>query len=310
MIAADALITLAAKNPLDHVLPHPTVVGENGFWYWSNITTNLIISGIIVVAGMMLAAKHIATGDRATGATAFLPTNRFAHTIEVVLVYIREQVVRPLLGDRTEGFMPLLWTLFFFILTTNLLGLVPLLDINLLLNPGSHYAWVGGTATQHIWVTGVLALISFIVINIAGLRQLGVGGYCHHLTGGAPVFVWPILVPVEILGTFVKPFALAVRLFANMTAGHTLVATLFGFVGMSLAGLGLLIGSPVAAIAIVAAVAIYFLEIFVGFLQAFVFMFLTTVFISQLQHHDHDHEHGHEHETHDGPQGATLAGAA
>jgi len=195
--------------------------------------------------------------------------------------------------------MPFLWTIFFFILINNLLGLVPLLDFQNLvagqLAPemiAQHKAFVGGTATQSIYVTGALSLIAGLMINWSGLRELGVAGYLKHLTAGAPIFVWPIIIPIEILGTFIKPVALAIRLFANMTAGHILVAVLLGFAAGGFEKLGF-IGLPVGIISSAAVVAIYFLELFVAFLQAFVFMFLTTVFISLLAHHD-DHETAHD----------------
>jgi F-type H+-transporting ATPase subunit a len=120
------------------------------------------------------------------------------------------------------------------------------------------------------------------------------------------VYLWPLMIPIEIVGTIIKPVALALRLFANMTAGHILVAVLFMFavqgIGMLVAGGvgGVVMGGAISIMSIVAAIAIYFLELFVAFLQAFVFMFLTAVFISQLSHHDehehhdeHDHEHAH-----------------
>ncbi|MEL7474179.1 MAG: F0F1 ATP synthase subunit A, partial [Planctomycetota bacterium] len=137
-----------------------------------------------------------------------------------------------------------------------------------------------------------------------------------QLTGGAPKFIWPLMIPVEILGTFIKPVALAIRLFANMTAGHILMATLFMFVGLAFAAidaiggvLGVGLGVTVIIMSVIGAFAVYMLEIFVAFLQAFVFMFLTTVFIAQLSHHgDHEHEHAHDDDhAHDGsPQLATA----
>jgi len=160
---------------------------------------------------------------------------------------------------------------------------------------GPRPAPAGGTATQNIAVTGALALVSFVVINVSGIAQLGIGGYLKHLTGGAPWYIWPILVPVEALGIFVKPIALAIRLFANMTAGHILVAVLLGFIADGFTSDNPVIGFPVGVISSLGVIAIYFLELFIAFLQAFVFMFLTTVFISMLEHHgDHDHKTAHE----------------
>lgn len=289
------LFMIAAANPVEHVLNHPTPLG----WGWSMHANTLILAGLLTVLVMWWAAGHIKTGDASKGAEAYVTKNPFAHMLEVICVYLREQTCRPLLGERTDRFMPFLWTVFFFILFNNVLGLVPLLDVQHLASAelkANHTAWIGGTATSNIYVTGLLAFISAMVINIAGVRELGLGGYLKHLTAGTPAYLWPLMVPIEIVGTVIKPVALALRLFANMTAGHILVATLFMFAGMG-AKLGGL-GYGITLVSGVAAVGVYFLELFVALLQAFVFMFLTAVFIAQLSHHgEHEHhgEHGHEH---------------
>lgn len=294
-----SMLTLAADNPVDHVVNHAFITNPDGWWLWSAHVGNLVLAGLILLIAGPAVARRIGTGPESEGNERYLTKGRFAQMVEVICVYLRDKTVRPLLHERTDRFMPFLWTVFFFILVNNLLGLIPIMDVLHLVNDdwkAHHVSPLGGTATSNIAVTGVLAFISFVIINAAGIRELGLGGYLKHLTGGAPIFIWPILVPVEILGTFIKPIALAIRLFANMTAGHVLMATLFMFVGMSLrAGLG--VGVPVTLVSCIAAIAIMFLELFVAFLQAFVFMFLTTVFISQLAHHG-DHSHDHEHVGH------------
>jgi len=182
-------------------------------------------------------------------------------------------------------------------------GLIPLMDLQHVL--GLHFPFLGGTATASITVTGALALVSFVVIQIHGFRELGVKGYLEHLCGGlvpGPIYLAPVVVivfVVEVAGQFIKPAALAIRLFANMVAGHTLMAVLLGFGAMAaskgLSGFGI---GGVTLISGVAAVAITFLELFVAFLQAFIFMFLTAVFISLMSHHDEEHdEHDHDHES-------------
>jgi len=296
-----ASVTLAAADPVAHVINHAAVKSEDGVWLWSAIQTNLIISALILLFAGLFVAKSVSTGEESKGHARWITNNPFAHMVEVMCDYLRESTIRPLLGNRTDRFAPFLWTLFFFILVNNLLGLVPLLDAWHIANPEdkeAHMAWVGGTATQSIWVTGALALVSGLVINAAGIKELGLGGYLKHLTAEAPIFVWPIIIPIEILGTFIKPIALAIRLFANMTAGHILVAVLIGFASTSgFFSDNLLLGIPVGIASTIAVVAIYFLEIFVAMLQAFVFMFLTTVFISLLEHHhgeEHEHEPAHE----------------
>lgn len=297
-------LVLAADNPVDHVVNHSWWVTEGGWWIWSAQQSTLVLAGILTVVIGLWLAKHVQTGPESQGHGRYVTRNPFAHMIEFIAEYLRTEIVRPMLGDRTNRFMPFLWTLFFFILVNNMLGLIPVLDLMYLLNAGAtgeatwkyeHRAPIGGTATQNLFVTAVLALFSMVVINAAGLKELGVKGYLQHLTAGSPVYVWPIMIPIEILGTFIKPVALALRLFANMTAGHTLLATLFMFVGMAMHA-PFILGAGITVASVLGAIAIYFLEIFVGFLQAFVFMFLTAVFISLLSHHHdaHEHdEHGH-----------------
>jgi len=294
------LITLAAADPSAHVWNHVFWQSENGLWLWSGNQGNLVLSAIILIFGMMWVAKHVSTGDVKTeGASAYVTKNRFAHMIEVICVYLREEVARPLLHDRTDKLMPFLWTIFFFILVNNLLGLVPIMDILQLIVPAwreGHMTPVGGTATQNIWVTGVLAVVAAIMFNAAAISRLGIKGYFGHMTGGAPIFVaWMIFI-LEFMGQIViKPVALAIRLFANMTAGHILLATLIGFVGV-VWNEAFVIKGPVTVVSFLGAFAIMILELFVAFLQAFIFMFLTAVFISLMDHHDeHGHEHGHDH---------------
>ncbi|HVU63149.1 MAG TPA: F0F1 ATP synthase subunit A [Phycisphaerales bacterium] len=313
---SDVMVLLASENPVDHVVNSAPqwgigkLFGMDNVWLWNAHVGTLLLAGIITVVLLWWAATKIRTGPEAEGSGRFVTSNPLAHAIEVILTYLRDDTARPLLGDRTDKFMPFLWTVFFFILINNLLGLVPVADTTHLIDhvTGGHLlsGLVGATATQNIFVTAALALIAALVINFAGIRELGVGGYLKHLTAGTPAPLWILMVPIEIMGTAVKPVALALRLFANMTAGHILVAVLFMF---AVQGLGmiaeatvgkLVLGGVVSGVSLVAAVAIYFLELFVAFLQAFVFMFLTTVFISQLSHHDehehhgeHDHEHAH-----------------
>ena len=133
------------------------------------------------------------------------------------------------------------------------------------------------------------------------------------MTGGAPWFMWIIMVPVEIIGTFVKPAALMLRLFANMTGGHIIVATLLGFVVGLMHGMSGITGHGMGLIPLIGTIAVYFLELLVCFIQAYIFTFLSALFLSQLVvHHGHD-DHGHEehgHEGHDHGHGETHAAAA
>lgn len=310
--------TLAAENPVDHVVnigyKVADLFGIHGVWVWSSHVGTLLLAGILTFIVLWWASGKIATGPESAGSERYVTRNPFAHAVEVICIYLRDQTAEPLLGHRTRSFMPLLWTVFFFILINNLLGLVPFTDVAHIADHfvAGHDAdgqpkhlftgLIGATATQNIFVTAALSLVAALVINLAGIRELGLGGYLHHLTAGTPWYLWPLMIPIEIIGTFIKPVALALRLFANMTAGHILVAVLFMFavqgIGMlASGGLGIVLGGGISLISVISAIAIYFLELFVAFLQAFVFMFLTTVFISQLSHHgEHEHHDGHDHE--------------
>lgn len=300
-----SLVSLAAGSPADHVYNHVFARNADGFWIWSGNQGNLILSAIILIVMGWWVSRQIETGPGSEGTDRYITKNRFAHMIEVICVYLREEVARPLLGDRTNRLMPFLWTIFFFILVNNLLGLVPFLDLlhvaDYLFFDGQrlvaqHATPIGGTATQNIWVTAVLAVTAGIFFNGVAIRHLGLVGYLKHMTAGAPFPASIIIFFLELLSQIViKPFALALRLFANMTAGHILLATLFSFAG-AVANSGFLLRGPVTVVSIVGGFGIMLLELFVAFMQAFVFMFLTTVFIALMDHHDHEHEHGHDHE--------------
>ncbi len=287
---------LAASDPASHVYNHVGYkIGD--WWFWSGNQGNLLLTGLIMIFGMRWVANRVATGAESQGNDRYVTKNKLAHMVEVMCVYLREEVARPLLHERTNRMMPFLWTIFFFILINNLLGLVPLLDFQhffarLAGDAEPHWAFFGGTATQNIWVTGIMAVVAGIFFNIAAIQRLGLGGYFKHMTAGAPFYVAPLIFVLEFFGQIVvKPAALAIRLFANMTAGHILLATLLSFSG-AVVGKGLFLQGPVTLISAVGSIALMFLELFVAFLQAFIFMFLTAVFISLMDHHD-DHAEAH-----------------
>jgi F-type H+-transporting ATPase subunit a len=194
----------------------------------------------------------------------------FAAGIEAMVLYIRQEVALKNLGPHGEKFAPFILTLFFFILFANLLGLIPF----------------GSTATGNISVTATLAIVTFLVIEAAGIRAQG-AGYLNTifywntelpLLMRVPMFV--IMTPIEIVGKLTKPFALAIRLFANMTAGHIVVLALIGLI---FAFNSYVIGLAPALMA----VAIMMLELFVAFLQAFIFSLLASVFIGQIREAHH-----------------------
>jgi len=301
------LLTLAAANPVDHVTDKP-LIG----WYVSNYTVMMILAGCLTAWVMISASKAIVTGDRST-IDGYRSQGLLANLVESVCLYLRNDVFKPVLEDQTDTYTPMLWTFFWFILICNLLGLVPLLDITAAFIPGAWWHGIGGTATQSIWVTGALAAVAFFYWNGIALAKDPIG-YLKHLTAGAPWFMWPIMVPVEIMGMFVKPVALALRLFANMTGGHIILAVLLSFIKALALDLGGA-GWGLAIIPLLGAVAINILEILVAFIQAYIFTFLTCLFLGQLVVHEHEHEEhdehegdeAHEHLPHATPQGVDQA---
>ena len=198
------------------------------------------------------------------------------NVLETMVMFIRDEVALPNMGPAGIRYIPYLLTTFFFILIMNLLGLIP----------------YGSTATGNIMVTAGLAGIAFLMIQLSAIRAQGLGHYLAHLTGGVHPILWPIMVPIEVLGLFTKPFALCIRLFANMTGGHIVI--------LSLLGLIFLFRSAFVGIGSVAfTVAIMLLEIMVAFIQAYVFTMLTSLFMGlgiQAGHseaHAADGEHHH-----------------
>jgi F-type H+-transporting ATPase subunit a len=184
---------------------------------------------------------------------------------EALIVYVRDEIVYTNIG-REDGrpYVPFIATLFFFILFMNLLGLVP----------------YGATATSNLAVTGVLALFSLIVIEASGVIANGPVKYVRSLMPqGVPIFLAPVMVPIEIIGHFAKPFALMIRLFANMTAGHVVILSMLGLIFLLQSWL-------VVPISIAFALFIFMLEILIAFIQAYIFATLTSVFI-QLTRHPH-----------------------
>jgi F-type H+-transporting ATPase subunit a len=198
------------------------------------------------------------------------PPRGFANGIEAVVLYLRNEIILPNVGHHGDRYVPFILTLFFFILFANLLGLVP----------------YGSTATGNISVTAMLAIVTFIVVELAGMRALGrryigtIVFWPHDMPLAMKLPMTFIMTPVELLGKFTKPFALAIRLFANMTAGHVIVLALIGMI--------FTFGSYIVApIPFLMAVAIMLLELFVAFLQAFIFALLSSVFIGQIREAAH-----------------------
>jgi len=188
-----------------------------------------------------------------------------SNIVEIIVLFVRDEIVKPTIGKGYEKFLPYLLTVFFFILLSNFFGLIP-------------YAV---TVTGNIAVTAALAGISFIAIQIGGIRSHGMWGYFRGLIpSGMPPWILIIIIPLEILGLFTKPFALCIRLFANMIAGHVVILSLLGLIFI-------LHTAFVAPVSIAFVIFIYLLELLVALIQAYIFTILTSLFIGMAVHQEH-----------------------
>ena len=231
-----------------------------------NVVQMLLALTLLVIILIRVARKY-GTGQGITSAPKGMQ-----NTMETIVNFVNDEVAKPNLGAKSKKYLPYLLTVFLFILINNIVGLIP------------------GTAnvTGNIAFTFVLSIISFVVILFSSNKH-----YWMHIINppGVPGWVKVILVPVEILGIFTKPFALMIRLFANMVAGHILIICLISLIFI-MAALNQYVGWGFSPFSIAFTIFIYFIEVLVAFLQAFIFTILTAVFIGQAfegGHNDTDH---------------------
>jgi F0F1-type ATP synthase membrane subunit a len=343
-------VLAAGGNLLDHVLPHPLHVGGYAI---SNHILMLVLAALLVLVLMSIVGARARASVVPTGMHNFF---------EAILSFLRTEVFRPALGENADRFTPFLWTVFFFILFCNLLGLIPVAEILELASKGKiEHAW--GTATANFSVTAGLALVAFITVHLSGIiQQVRVKmdpslaphhsghdhaqphghGQAHGLEGiederdvvldhklgdghdhahglhhskefhgqpfpvavatglGAYVWnfaphpdtgvkfmdyaLWGLLLILELIGSLVKPFSLCVRLFANMVAGHLVLGALVALVPFWLAAY---MWGPISVIVVAGCTALSLLELFVAFLQAYIFTFLTTLFLASAVAPEH-----------------------
>lgn len=285
-------ILAAGDSPLWHVVAIP--ITEN-MPYITNHLIMQILAGVLTALVITYMLRRRRSGD----ALGDMVPGRAQNAVEAICVALRDVVIRPSLGTHSDRFLPFLWTVFFYVLFQNLLGILPIATLTSMILPHEwfHGHGVGGAPTGNIWVTAALAIMTLFLIVYNGITHHGMGYVSHFFMGPPGINI--LIGVLEIIGVFFKAFALTVRLFANMIAGHILLAVLLSFVAMSAAALGSLGASPIMILVVISSVAINLLELFVAFLQAFIFTFLTSMFIGQALniHHDHDHdeEHGAEH---------------
>lgn len=264
-----------AINPFEHVqdTPHWHLLESLHLGFHLPFGTKFMVLELIA-AGLVLAifiplARRAQTGEP--------PKGVFWNAFESLLTFIRDQVAKPCIGAHdADRFVPFLWTMFLFILFCNLLGMFPFL----------------GAPTASISVTGALALCSFAVIHGAPIAKMGPAGYLKsyiphiHVPFGMGYLLIPGIVAIEIVGHFIKAFVLAVRLFANMFAGHTVLAVILLFIVMA-KDAAIYIWLPITIGSVLGVTALSLLELFVAFLQAFIFVFLTALFLGSTLHPAH-----------------------
>lgn len=252
-------LDFAPFHPIDLPKFEPIMIG--GFALDLSPTRHIVylffVSALLLVIGLVAGAVY-----RKKSNTLVAPKG-FTNLVEVLVEFVRDNIAKPSIGkDDYRRFMPYLLTVFFFVLISNYLGLLP---------------W-GLSITGNINVTVALALMTFVTVHVFSRKTY----WAHILVPDVPWWLYPIMVPVEILGVFTKPFALAVRLFANMTGGHLVILTFIGLIFI-------LQTHFVAIASIPLALFVYALELIVGFIQAYIFTMLSAVYIGMAVEKGHHH---------------------
>ncbi|MGI9474945.1 MAG: F0F1 ATP synthase subunit A [Rubripirellula sp.] len=307
------LLLASAADPTSHVIPHP--MGEHVFkmevadkgtdipalhvydgvykFFITNHLMMTLVSGIAVVLVFWFVSRRVRVSGE--GLEAYKTRGRFAQLFETMCTFIRDEVVRPNLHELTDKYIYYIWTIFFFVLFANVLGLVPIGSILFLLTGDAHMSHLGGTATGNLSLNVILAIGSFIAILYIGIKETGLKTFLAHfnpigwddpkmLLIGIPLYF------LEWLGLIIKCVVLAMRLFGTMMAGHLVIAAFLGLIFAAVeVSQGLAYGVEIAVI--LGGIVLTLLELFICFLQAFIFTFLTVLFISLVaSHHHDDHE--------------------
>jgi F-type H+-transporting ATPase subunit a len=241
-------------------LPHLSLWGFD-----ISVTKNVMmmwIASVLLIATFSLVARR----------RSISPKGVFLNFFESFVFFVRDEMVYKIMGEKTgRKWLPFFLTQFFFILTCNLLGLVPF----------------GATATGNLAVTASLALITLFLIQIGGMIEQGTWTYIKNIVPpGVPIMLFPLMFVVELMGQFTKPFALTIRLFANMTAGHIVMLSLISLIFI-FKSYGTGVAYAISPAVLFFVIFIQLLEILVAFIQAFIFTFLSILFIGAALHPEH-----------------------
>ena len=261
-----------AHGPAAILLHH--VMDTTYFGLPSKHLVFFVLAALLVILVSRLAIRSYRDGRVPRG---------LGSAVEAIVLFIRDDIAEASIGHGDgRRWTPLLCSFFFFILIAALLGLVPLPTWE-----DGKWGFAGTTSTGNIMVTAALAGISFIAQQYAGISKYGVVGHFRNLIpSGLPVWLLPIMIPVEILSMFTKPFALMIRLFANMLAGHMVITTLLLLIGL-MAQVATVAGVLMTPISLALALFMMFLEVLVAFIQAYIFTLLTAIFIGMYAHPAH-----------------------
>lgn len=246
-----------------------TIVADDGSKVYDVSLTKSVVA--LFAAVILILVLFIRIGNKYKREGSDKAPSGFQNAIEVCIEFIRDEVAKPALGIHWQRFMPLLLTIFFFIWITSMLGLIP----------------GGANLTGNIAVTGCLALISFVVMLFSSKRH-----FWGHLFNppGMPFFVKVILVPIELISLIIKPTALMIRLFANMLAGH-IVLLCFVLLIFIFAKMNVFVGGGFSIVSVALSTFSMLIELLVAAIQAYIFAFLTAIFVGQMIE-EHSHEHG------------------
>jgi len=254
------------KGDRTYKIDHHHIVEENNKKFINlsitkNVASMLFSALLLCLLVVKTSQAYKKTKNAPRGLQSFL---------EPLILFVRDDIIKSNIGPKHEKYTMFLLTVFFFILINNLLGLTP----------------GAANVTGNISVTFVLSLFTFVIITISANK-----GYWKHLVSppGTPVALLPIMIPIEIFGVFTKPFALMIRLFANITAGHIIIFSLISLIFVaSNNGVNVVAGWSVAPISVMFVLFIFLIEILVAFLQAYIFTLLSAVFIGlAVKEEDH-----------------------
>jgi F-type H+-transporting ATPase subunit a len=243
-----------------------TEVVEHVDGYQFRLTKFMLIETVVAI---LMAFIFISLANKMR--KSFAPKGRVWNMMEAMLVFIRDQVAHPAIGHDADKFLPFLWTAFFFVLFCNLFGLLP---------------WAG-SPTASLSVTGALAISTFFVVLATGMGKFGALGFWKaqvphlDLPPVLAVFLIPMIFVIEVVGMFIKHGVLAIRLLANMMAGHLVLAVILSFIGATAASI---LFWGVMPVSILSVVTLSLLELLVAFIQAYVFTFLSALFIGMAVH--------------------------